>query len=104
MNNKSKFILLLLVIIEIIAETLIHKSINNINYLYIGILFYILVSILLYLFLKYYDGSFAIGNTIWQVSNILLISLISYFIFKEKLYYKDIIGLLFIIIGIIIIK
>jgi len=86
MKGLSIIVLGLLILVEAIAEYFINLSntSNKLYYLYIGMVTYLLVAYLFYLFLKF-GTSFAVSNTIWQVSNIIILSLVSYFIFKERL-------------------
>lgn len=86
MKSLSVLVLSLLILVESIAEYFINlsKTSNQLYYLYIGMITYVFVAYLFYLFLKL-GTSFAVSNTIWQVSNIIILSLVSYFIFKENL-------------------
>ena len=100
------FILLsILIFLEVISTNFIQTYINKKNIIYIisGCSGYLLVGILFYYYLLYYKGSLAIGNILWQVCNVLFVTLLSVLYYKEKLSYNQIIGIIFIIIGFILV-
>ena len=105
LDTKSFLLLSLLIIIEVLSTTSIINYTKNKNYLYIigGSIGYLLVGILFYLYLEYYKGSFVIGNIIWQVCNVLFVTLIGVLYYKNSLSNKEIYGLLLIIIGLLLI-
>ena len=116
MNNNlvyviSGVLLLVLILVEAISESLIRYSITSKSLgfiksksvqLSLGVLGYIAVAFLFYLFLKYFKGSFAFANAIWQIGNIILITLISMFLFNTKLNFVQWIGFSLLIIGLIL--
>ena len=116
MNNNlvyviSGVLLLVLILVEAISESLIRYSITSKSLgfiksksvqLSLGILGYVAVAFLFYLFLKYFKGSFAFANAIWQIGNIILITLISMFLFNTKLNFVQWIGFSLLIIGLIL--
>ena len=107
---KSGLLLVVLIISEIIAETFLKKAskkktgilMNWSRSLGLGVLSYILVAVLFYLFLKEYSGSFSLANIIWQVANILIVTLMSKFIFGDKVNWIQWIGFVFLVIGFIL--
>ena len=105
LDIKSFFLLSLLIVIEVLSTTSIIKYTKNKNYLYIigGLIGYLLVGILFYLYLEYYKGSFVIGNIIWQVCNVLFVTFIGILYYKKSLSNKEIYGILLIIIGLLLI-
>ena len=107
----SGVLLLVLILVEAISESLIRYSITSKSLgfiksksvqLSLGILGYVAVAFLFYLFLKYFKGSFAFANAIWQIGNIILITLISMFLFNTKLNFVQWIGFSLLIIGLIL--
>ena len=98
-------LLISLIIIEIFGEFFIQLTINKNNYwfLFLSALCYIVVVILFYFVLKKYKN-LAIINTIWQASNILIVFLIGVIYFKNNVNFKQIIGIIIIIIGTILIN
>ena len=116
MNNNlvyviSGVLLLVLILVEAISESLIRYSITSKSLgfiksksvqLSLGVIGYIAVAFLFYLFLKYFKGSFAFANAIWQIGNIILITLISMFLFNTKLNFVQWIGFSLLIIGLIL--
>ena len=105
LNYKNIIILLSLIIAEVAAESLLqHASTKTLisaweNSLILGIIAYMMVAFLFYYFLKNYNGSFGLANIIWQVSNIIIITLISHFILDSQLNQIQWVGLVFLIIG-----
>ena len=97
-------LLLLLIFTEVLSEYLIKISLtkNNLKYLYMGIFTYVLVGIIFYFYIKKGE-SFAVLNTIWQGSNIIVVGLLSYFVLKERLSAKQLLGMLLTLFGIILI-
>jgi len=105
LDINSFVLLFILIIIEVISTNFIQSYINNKNIIYIisGCSGYLIVGILFYYYLLYYKGSLAIGNILWQVCNVLLVTLLSVLYYKEKLSYKQIIGIILIILGFILV-
>ena len=70
----------------------IQSYINNKNIIYIisGCSGYLIVGVLFYYYLLYYKGTLAIGNILWQVCNVLLVTLLSVLYYKEKLSFNQI--------------
>jgi len=98
-------LLFLLIFIEVLSEYLIKTSVtySNLKYLYLGVLTYLLVGLAFYFYIKQGE-SFAVLNTIWQGSNVVIIGLLSYFLLNEKLSYIQIIGMLVTLFGIILVN
>jgi small multidrug resistance pump len=98
-------LLFLLIFIEVLSEYLIKASVtySNLKYLYLGVLTYLLVGVAFYFYIKGGE-SFAVLNTIWQGSNVVIIGLLSYFLLNEKLSYTQIIGMLVTLFGIILVN
>jgi len=98
-------LLFLLIFIEVLSEYFIKISItkDNLNYLYLGVFTYLLVGIIFYFYIKRGE-SFAVLNTIWQGANVVIIGLLSYFILKENLSYKQIMGMFVTLLGIILVN
>jgi multidrug transporter EmrE-like cation transporter len=104
-------ILIALICTEALAETFLknastHKSMwilkNERLQLIIGMLCYMLVAYLFYIFLNRFKGSFSLANIIWQVSNILLVTAISFVFFKTKMNSIQWIGYVLLIIGLVL--
>lgn len=89
---------------EVCAQVLFKKSINlkkediSRNFVISGIILYALAGFCSYNLLKYH--SLIVTNIIWHVLHFLLLFLISYFVFKEKVGSQALIGVLFGIISI----
>ena len=79
-------ILIALVTIEIIAEVCMkeYNESPKTKLILIGIFLYLFVP-LLFLALLSQTNELIIANTIWQISNIILVALVGYYYFKEKL-------------------
>ena len=100
-----------LILTESLAETLLKYSSSNKKFLFIkdsnmllfgGIFSYIIVAYLFFLFLKDFKGSFSLANIIWQISNIIVITTISFIFFKTKTNWIQWVGFGFLIIGLIL--
>ena len=98
-------LLLLLVLVELMGEYLLYSSskMNNSNYLYLGVVAYIIVAYIFYMILKR-RNTLAISNILWQGSNIIIVSLFSYLILKEKLLTRQIIGIVVTFIGLLLVE
>lgn len=98
-------LLLLLVLVELIGEYFLYNSskTKNMNYLYLGIASYIMVAYIFYMVLKN-RNSLVISNILWQGLNIIMVSLFSYLILKEKLLTRQIIGIILIFIGLLLVE
>jgi len=98
--------LLLLICAEVVAESLLKnasKTTGSWEYsLILGMVAYIVAAYLFFIFLKSYSGSFGVANIIWQVANILIITIISHFILGNKLNRIQWLGFLFLIAGFIL--
>ena len=101
--NYLYLLVLVLIILESLAMSTIEYSANNRNsYFIIGILLYIIIGLILYKILIHRD--LAVTNALWNVSTIILVSLISIFYFKERIDIYGKIGILFAILSIIFIE
>lgn len=97
---KVYFLILLISIFEAIAQSSIKHAHDNMYYLFIGILFYIFVSLLIYK--AYKHKGLGMVNAIWSGFSIIIMLCIGIFIFNEKIKNNEVIGIIFIIIGIIL--
>jgi len=79
-------ILITLVVIEIIAEVCIkeYDKSPKTKLILIGIFLYLFVPLLFLALLKQTE-ELIIANTLWQVSNIILVALLGFYYFNEKL-------------------
>lgn len=101
--NYLYLLVIVLIIFESLAMSTIEYSANNRNNYYIlGIILYIVIGVILYKILIHRD--LAVTNALWNVSTIILVSLISIFYFKEKIDIYGKIGILFAILSIIFIE
>ena len=101
--NYLYLLVIVLIILESIAMSTIEYSANNRNNYYLfGLVLYVIIGIILYKILIYRD--LAVTNALWNVSTIILVSLISIFYFKERIDIYGKIGILFAILSIIFIE
>jgi multidrug transporter EmrE-like cation transporter len=104
---KLSIIILLfaIIIVETIGAIFLNKASKNGNniLLLLGIIAYIFVAILFYWLVKL-EKNMAIVNTIWQAANIVIVTTISYFIFKENLNNMQILGIILSCVGILLIN
>jgi len=101
-------LLILLIIVEALSEVFLRSSTtskplgfikNKYSQLFLGIIGYVFVALLFYLFLKYFTGSFAFANAMWQIGNIIIVTLASIVIFNTRLNSIQWVGFIFLIIG-----
>ena len=94
-----------IIIVETIGAVLLNKASKNENnlLLVLGIIAYIFVAILFYWLVKI-EKNMAIVNTVWQAANIVIVTAISYFMFKENLNTMQILGITLAFIGILLIN
>ena len=105
MNLVTTGLLLLLILLEVLSEFFIKKSIkkSNLIYLSIGAGLYVFVGLVFYFYLKSGE-SFAILNTIWQGANVVAIALLSYLYFNESFSKKQLIGMVLILCGLLLVN
>lgn len=106
-NWKLAIIVSLLIIIETSAQTacehaasIVKNTKLNEKYLSIfgGIFLYAVVGYIYYIALTS-RVSLAIVNIIWQTLTIILVTLVSVFLFKQPISKKEIVGIIIVIIG-----
>ena len=100
MNIIIVLLLILLIITETSSQTVLKRFADKDSYwhLFFGIVGYSMVAILYGLLLRQ-EHSLVLVSILWQASTIVLISLVSVFLYKEKLSIKQIIGILTVIFG-----
>lgn len=98
-------LLMAIIIVETIGAVLLNKAGKNGNnlLLVLGIIAYIFVAILFYWLVKL-EKNMAIVNTLWQTANIVIVTVISYFMFKENLNNMQIVGITLAFLGILLIN
>jgi len=105
MNDRVKMWLLLVIVIilETATMTLLEYSANNHNNYYIlGIILYAITAYIFYRVLII--GKLGISNALWNVSTIILITLVSIFYFKEELDIYGKFGIMFAILSVILME
>jgi len=101
--NYSLCLLILIIIVEALAMSIIEYSANNKNnYYIIGLGLYMLVGYILYKILI--NSDLAITNAKWNVVSIVLVTSIGIFYFKEKLTTTQKVGMSFAIMSIILME
>lgn len=109
MKLISYAILLVLILIEAVAESVLTKGSKELNnqkvilWVSLGTLLYVLVAILFYIIIKI-QGDLTVLNTVWQGANVIIISIFAYFFLKERISKVQIIGIILTILGIIIVN
>jgi len=92
-NIKKIILIIFLIILESISITLLKKSSVNNNKLYIiSLIIYILILYILFFLFK--KNPISIIFTLWNMGTIIMISLIGWFYYKQKLNNYQLIGLL----------
>lgn len=93
------FWVLVITCVEATAMSIIEYSANNSNNYYIlGMICYMFVPIILYrLLLK---GELSVINSLWNVSSIVIVTIIGITVFKDKITKYKLIGVLFSILAI----
>lgn len=108
MKTISYVLILILILLEAVAESFLTKGSKEINnkkiliWVFLGSFLYILVAILFYVALRI-QGDLTVLNTVWQGANIIIISIFGYFFFKEKLSKLQMFGIILTIIGIVLV-
>lgn len=100
MNLENILYLILLVVVELLTVTSIkYWSINKKTvYLALGIIGYILVSII-FAIISVKNPDITIINGLWQMFNIIFVSIIGIVLYKEKLSTVHYIGIIFAVIS-----
>ena len=97
-------LIIIFVIIELLTVTILKQWSQNRNkkaYLFLGLFGYFILGCL-FAYILYLDNNLTIHNALWQILNIILISILGIFIYKEKLNKIQIFGLFLAIITVII--
>jgi multidrug transporter EmrE-like cation transporter len=97
--------LILLIVVEMITVSMIKKwSVDkNSMYLVLGVLGYMMVG-LIFSYILTLEKEIMIVNTLWQIANIILVSAIGYFVFKEKLTPIQAVGVTLAILSVILVS
>ena len=103
MNYTIFWIIIFIVLLEASAQYCIKRSNidKNVNWFCGGLMLYALVS--LSLFFSYNYSQMGLVNAIWSAFSVLLIILIGIYMYHETINSYDILGILFIVIGIFLI-
>lgn len=103
----SSILFISLILIETLSDLSLYysfqtrfKKYNNLLFS-IGLLFYLIMGIVYYYILKHYND-LAVPNAIYQALTVIAMTFVSYFIIKEKFNYKKILGISFVLFGLII--
>lgn len=100
--KKLAFLLIFIIIImESLSQSCLQLA-DNLNsklFLGIGMFLYMFIALIYYYILKN-KTKLSVGNALWNVGTIVSVTLISYFIFGQKLNLYQIIGILFCCIGV----
>jgi multidrug transporter EmrE-like cation transporter len=101
MNFKTIQILIGIVGLESLAQYFLQKQVKSTNMLYLvgGSICYSCVALGYYLILK--SGvKMALADAFFNAGSQLMITIIGFFIFGQRLNYKQILGIIFILIGV----
>jgi small multidrug resistance pump len=102
--NNIWILLLIVVILEAISLSLLAAGVKYSNSVYIfGIIGYCIAGYIFYLILKT-KKPLSKANALWNVGSIVLITLLSVIIFKEKIDIYQAIGLLFAFMSVVFIE
>lgn len=103
MDLKSIILITLLVILELLSvSSLKYWSVRKNNtFLILGILGYLAVGCF-FAYILHTHSNMTIINALWQVLNIILVSIVGILIYKEKLSVIQYIGMIFAIIATVI--
>ena len=103
--NKNLIILLITIIVtESAAQWCIQKKLSDKEdiFLIFGVLLYGIVGVIYYHILKH-GKKLAIANTLWNAGTEITITIIGFLFFKQKLSYKQLIGIGLILISMYIV-
>ncbi len=95
-------LLTILILIEVYASFLIKNAVKRKESPIAGVIFFSLVGYTFYQYLKNFKGSFSFGNILWQVGNVVMITLISLLFFKEKMNKYQWLGLMLMLSGLLL--
>lgn len=94
-------ILIIALLLEVVGTTLLKYSDGFKNF-WVGLSSYPIYFISIYLFSKSLQKiNLAVADTIWQGLGIVLITMVSYLVFKEQLNHQQIIFMIITLIGVI---
>ena len=103
--NKNLIILLITIIVtESAAQWCIQKKLSDKEdiFLILGVVLYGIVGVIYYHILKH-GKKLAIANTLWNAGTEITITIIGFLFFKQKLSYKQLIGIGLILISMYIV-
>ncbi len=94
----------IIIILDVLASTLFKKSVDHKkkNYMYIGLLLFAINDFLFFKLLNY--KNVAIATSIWDVTSLVLINLVSVIYFGEHLKIKQKLGILIGIISLVLLS
>ena len=97
-------ILLAIIIVETVGQFYLKKGTKSTNtfHLVVGMIFYALVGLNYYYVLKSPGMSLPKANAIWSGGAVISIALVSYFMFNERLSFREIVGITVTTAGILI--
>lgn len=104
-DSQTLGLLLAIILAETAAQYYLQKmsNQNEKKFLMEGLALYIIVGYMYYLILT--NGSkLAIANALWNAGSSVLIAIVGYIFFSQKLNMKDIVGLALIILGVIVME
>lgn len=99
-TGEIAILLAIIITIETIAQLLLDKATYSKNYLYliVGIICYNVMAYLYYLLL--FKGNLGIANAVWNAISTLVVALLGFILFSEKMSKKAIFGMMLTVIGV----
>jgi spermidine export protein MdtJ len=91
--KKQYALIAVLLVIEVLGQTALKRHINtNVSsYYWLGFACYIAVAFFFHEILK--EETLVVANSLWQISNLVIIALVSTFLFQESIDSTQIIGI-----------
>ena len=99
-TEEIAILLAIIITIETTAQLLLDKATYSKNYLYLiaGIICYNVMAYLYYLLL--FKGNLGIANAVWNAISTLVVALLGFILFSEKMSKKAIFGMILTVIGV----
>lgn len=101
MKKLAFLLIFIIIIIESLSQSCLQLA-DNLNsklFLGIGMFLYMFIALIYYYILKN-KTKLSVGNALWNVGTIVSVTLISFFIFGQKLNLYQVAGILFCCIGV----
>lgn len=98
--DELLYIIILLVIVETIAQNSLKNGSNNSTLFFIGLLFYVIIGYLLHY--AYHNFPLSKVNVIWSSCSIIIAAMLGYILYDEPYSTKSVFAILFALLAVLL--